>query len=134
MEATEATSGPEAPSPRGRSNSSLGLRPAPRNVADAEAARRLLARRAAALGRIADPRRRRAQAYQLLVRAGFEADLAADLARAVVAEDVDEAGDVEDTIELADPAGETIVDELGDPPDHVTHVPNRQADSSDRPA
>ncbi|GIW20160.1 MAG: hypothetical protein KatS3mg065_0456 [Chloroflexota bacterium] len=53
--------------------------------ADAAAARRLLARRAAALARIADPLRRRARAYALLVRAGFEPDLAAELARSVAA-------------------------------------------------
>lgn len=55
-------------------------------AADAAAAQRLLDRRRAALSRIADPARRRARAYALLARAGFAPDLAADLARTVVAD------------------------------------------------
>jgi len=56
------------------------------SAADAAAAQRLLDRRRAALARIADPARRRARAYALLARAGFAPDLAADLARTVVAD------------------------------------------------
>ena len=49
--------------------------------ADETAARRLLARHAAGLARIADPRTRRQRAYALLARSGFGPEIAADLAR-----------------------------------------------------
>jgi regulatory protein len=45
--------------------------------ADERAAERLLARKASLLVRIADPRRRRQRAYELLARSGFDASLAA---------------------------------------------------------
>lgn len=51
--------------------------------ADERAAERLLARRAAALSRIADPRERRRRAYALLARSGFDPDTCARLARTV---------------------------------------------------
>ena len=52
--------------------------------ADAESARRLLARHAAALERVTDPRARRQRAYALLARSGFAPDIAGDLSRTVV--------------------------------------------------
>jgi len=55
-------------------------------TADEVAARRLLARHAAALGRIGDPRARRQRAYALLARNGFGPDIAGDVAREVVDE------------------------------------------------
>jgi regulatory protein len=48
---------------------------------DAAAARRLLERHAAALGRVADPRVRRQRAYALLARNGFDPQLSAELVR-----------------------------------------------------
>jgi SOS response regulatory protein OraA/RecX len=48
---------------------------------DVAAARRLLARHARTLDRIADPRERRQRAYALLARNGFDLDLAATLSR-----------------------------------------------------
>jgi regulatory protein len=60
---------------------------------DLDAARRLLARNARSLGRVADPRVRRQRAYALLARNGFDPDVcreaSADLAAA------DEAADAE---------------------------------------
>ena len=47
-----------------------------RRGADEAAAARLLARRGAAAAREADPRRRRAKAYALLARNGFDPDVA----------------------------------------------------------
>ena len=44
--------------------------------AEADAARRLLARHARSLDRIADPRARRQRAYSLLARSGFDSDTA----------------------------------------------------------
>jgi len=49
---------------------------APAESADETAAARLLARRGAAAAREADPRRRRAKAYALLARNGFDPDVA----------------------------------------------------------
>jgi regulatory protein len=49
---------------------------APAGSADETAAARLLARRGAAIAREADPRRRRAKAYALLARNGFDPDVA----------------------------------------------------------
>ena len=49
---------------------------------DEEAARRLLARHAAALARVTDPRARRQRAYALLARNGFGPDIAVEAARA----------------------------------------------------
>jgi regulatory protein len=54
---------------------------APARSADASAARKLLARHARALERVADPRSRRQKAYALLARNGFSPEVAADLAR-----------------------------------------------------
>jgi regulatory protein len=45
---------------------------------DVEAAERLLARRGAALARLADPRQRRQRAYALLARNGFDPDVCRD--------------------------------------------------------
>ena len=44
--------------------------------ADAEAARRVLARHERALARVADPRKRRQRAYALLARSGFDSETA----------------------------------------------------------
>jgi regulatory protein len=52
-----------------------------RPSADEAAARRLLARHAHALDRIADPRARRQRAYALLARNGFGPEIAAEVAR-----------------------------------------------------
>jgi SOS response regulatory protein OraA/RecX len=58
--------------------------------ADERAAERLLARKASTLARIADPRRRRQRAYELLVRNGFESSVAASAAeRSIRADDGD---------------------------------------------
>lgn len=48
---------------------------------DVAAAEALMARHAAALARVADPRKRRQRAYALLARNGFDPDLASDLVR-----------------------------------------------------
>jgi regulatory protein len=61
---------------------------------DEVAARRLLARHAAALARVADPRVRRQRAYALLARNGFAPDVAGDVARDATADrgtDLDDA-------------------------------------------
>jgi regulatory protein len=47
---------------------------------DLEAARRLLERNARSLSRVADPRQRRAKAYALLARNGFDPDVCRDVA------------------------------------------------------
>ena len=57
---------------------------------DEIAARRLLARHAAALARVTDPRARRQRAYALLARNGFASEIAAALAREATAEPDDE--------------------------------------------
>ncbi len=54
--------------------------------ADDSAATRLLERKAPALARIADPRARRERAYSLLMRAGFDSEIASRLAAAVGAD------------------------------------------------
>ncbi len=54
--------------------------------ADREAARKLLGKRASALRRESDPRRRRQKAYALLARSGFAPDVCHEVA-ATVAED-----------------------------------------------
>jgi regulatory protein len=56
-----------------------GDEPALDTSADERAAARLLARRSAALVRIADPRARRQRAYALLARNGFDADVCRDV-------------------------------------------------------
>jgi regulatory protein len=53
---------------------------------DESAARRVLERHAAALARVADPRRRRQKAYALLARHGFEGETCARLAAGVTAD------------------------------------------------
>jgi regulatory protein len=53
---------------------------------DLEAARRLLARNARALARVADPRARRQRAYLLLARNGFDPDVCRAAATELVAE------------------------------------------------
>ncbi len=58
---------------------------------DEQAARRLIGRRSAALGRVADPRARRQRAYALLARHGFPPELAARVATEATADrEVDE--------------------------------------------
>lgn len=52
---------------------------------DVPAAERLLARHAGQLGRVADPRARRQRAYALLVRNGFDSEIAGRLAQRLVA-------------------------------------------------
>lgn len=53
--------------------------------ADATGARRVLERHAAALGRVADPRRRWQRAYALLARSGFDPETASTAVRAFLA-------------------------------------------------
>lgn len=68
--------------------------------ADSLAAERLLARRGAALMRIADPRARRGRAYALLARSGFAPDVCRDVSGRFVyasASEESEAGDDIDT-------------------------------------
>ncbi len=67
---------------------------APADHADEVAARRLLARRAAALGREPDLRRRRQKAYALLARNGFSPDVCARVAAELIAHPI--AGEGED--------------------------------------
>jgi regulatory protein len=59
---------------------------------DLGAARRLLARNARSLERVADPRARRQRAYALLARNGFDPDVCRDASRELGAE-VDDAAD-----------------------------------------
>jgi regulatory protein len=54
--------------------------------ADERAAEHLLARKAALLARVADPRRRRQRAYALLARGGFDPEVCARIANTVAAE------------------------------------------------
>jgi len=56
--------------------------------ADAEAARRVLARHASALARVADPRARRQRAYALLARSGFDPQTATDAIRSEAPSDL----------------------------------------------
>ena len=81
--------GPEHDDTRGSTDVQLGR-------ADAVAARRLLARRAATLGREGDPRKRRHRAYALLARNGFAPDICARVSLEVVGgggdDEADEAG------------------------------------------
>ena len=51
---------------------------------DIEAARRLLERNARSLARIGDPRQRRARAYALLARNGFDPDVCREIAAEVI--------------------------------------------------
>jgi regulatory protein len=60
---------------------------------DIEAARRVVARNARALDRVADPRARRQRAYALLARNGFDASVCAAVSAEAVREARDEAGD-----------------------------------------
>jgi regulatory protein len=53
--------------------------------ADEAAATRLLERKAPALARIADPRARRERAYSLLMRAGFDSEIASRMAVSALA-------------------------------------------------
>ena len=55
--------------------------------ADREAAHKLLAKRASALGREDDPRRRRQKAYALLARNGFTPDVCHEVAGSVTRDD-----------------------------------------------
>jgi regulatory protein len=64
----------------------LGERGAAGADVDELAARRVLARHAAALGRVADPRARRQRAYALLARNGFDPEICATSVRAFLAE------------------------------------------------
>ena len=56
---------------------------APRVSADRAAAERLIARHARALARVAEPRQRRARAYSLLARNGFDPETCRDVAATV---------------------------------------------------
>ena len=51
---------------------------------DVEVARRLLERSRRSLDRVADPRQRRAKAYALLARNGFDPDVCRDVAAELV--------------------------------------------------
>jgi regulatory protein len=64
----------------------LGEREAAGADVDELAARRVLARHAAALGRVSDPRVRRQRAYALLARNGFDPEICATSVRAFLAE------------------------------------------------
>lgn len=68
---------------RAVTDETLADRAVERPDADEEGARRLLARHASALERVADPRARRQRAYALLARNGFDPDLAAALTRSM---------------------------------------------------
>src|SRR5262245_30998829 len=59
---------------------------------DLDAARKLLARNARSLDRVADPRVRRQRAYALLARNGFDPDVCREATRELLTE-MDEAGD-----------------------------------------
>lgn len=61
--------------------------------AELERGRRLLERQARTLAREPDARRRRAKAYALLARNGFDPETASRLSREVVAQDADAAAD-----------------------------------------
>ena len=56
---------------------------------DEVAARKLLARHARSLARVADPRQRRQRAYALLARNGFDPEVCRTVAAAVLSDDVD---------------------------------------------
>ena len=60
---------------------------------DLEAARRLLARQARALARVADPRQRRQRAYALLARSGFDPSTCREASLEVVRDTGDDSGD-----------------------------------------
>jgi regulatory protein len=64
-----------------------GVGDEPGGSADANAARRLVARHARSLERVADPRQRRQRAYQLLARNGFDPEICNEIALQVVASD-----------------------------------------------
>lgn len=64
--------------------------------ADEDAAVRLVARRAASFGRIADPRVRRARTYALLARSGFGPSVCAAVAAQFARPDGDDAAAAED--------------------------------------
>jgi regulatory protein len=64
--------------------------------ADLEAARRLIARSARALERVADPRVRRQRAYALLARHGFDSEICREVAASASAEAEAAASDSED--------------------------------------
>jgi regulatory protein len=68
---------------RAITDETLDDREVDRPDADAEAARRLLARHASALARVPDPRARRQRAYALLARNGFDSELASSLTRTI---------------------------------------------------
>jgi regulatory protein len=68
----------------------LGERAAGGEDVDRGAAERVLARHAAALARVADPRVRRQRAYALLARNGFDPETCAAAVRAFLAEDTAE--------------------------------------------
>ena len=61
---------------------------------DLEAARRLLARNARTLARVADPRQRRQRAYALLARNGFDPETCRDAASELIAAEAE--ADVDD--------------------------------------
>lgn len=61
--------------------------------AELDAARRLLAKRAASLGRVADARRRHQRAYALLARNGFRPDVCQEAAASLAATDAEPDGE-----------------------------------------
>lgn len=61
--------------------------------ADEDAARRLLARHARTLDRVADPRARRQRAYAVLARNGFDPDVSSSVVAAWLAGSVDDSGE-----------------------------------------
>jgi len=79
---------------RAVTNEVLDDREAEHPEADADAARRVLARHASALARVADPRARRQRAYALLARSGFDSETATDVIRSEVTSDSGQASDV----------------------------------------
>jgi regulatory protein len=68
---------------RQTADDTIAEREADQPDADAEAAKRLLARNARALARVPDPRARRQRAYALLARNGFDPEVAAAASRAL---------------------------------------------------
>jgi SOS response regulatory protein OraA/RecX len=63
---------------------------------DIPAAERLIARHAAQLQRVSDPRRRRQRAYALLVRNGFDSEIASRLAARTGSASEEEQAEVDD--------------------------------------
>ena len=73
-----------------RGRDALEAEPEADGTADTFAARRLLARKAAALGRVADPAARRQRVYALLARSGFDADVCREVSAEFLREAVED--------------------------------------------